>query len=369
MEKTFNGKAGIYQTTQKDAPRIAKSTTNITDSRLGVAIVGCGYWGVNYVRVFNELSNAYIAGVCDQRTERLQAIKQRFPAIQTFENFKEVLAMDDVDAVVICTTAATHYPLVRQALEAGKHVMVEKPMTTSSVHGQELKSLAEAKHLTLMVGHTFVYNSGIRMVKECIKSVGQVYYLYARRTNLGPIRQDVNALWDLAPHDISIFNYWLDKVPEWVSAVGARVLRNGYEDVGFISLSYPDDIIAHIHASWAEPNKVRELVVVGSDQRISFNDLNPLEQVRVFKKGVMPVQREASNYGEHQFMMRDGDIVSPHVDVNEPLKTECQHFVDCVTRHEKPITGSKEGLDVVHIMEAIDQSVANKGTPIEVRYQ
>ena len=339
------------------------------DSRLGVAIVGCGYWGVNYVRVFNELTHARIVGVCDQRLERLQTIQQRFPAVQTYQDLNDVLAMDDVEAVVICTTAATHYPLVRQALEAGKHVMVEKPMTTCSAHGEELKALAEAKDLTLMVGHTFVYNAGVRMVKDCMKSVGQVYYLYARRTNLGPIRHDVNALWDLAPHDISIFNYWLDMLPEWVSAVGSRVLRNGHEDVGFVSLGYPNNIVAHIHASWAEPNKVRELVVVGSDQSITFNDLNPLEQVRVFKKGVTTVEREASNYGEHQFMMRDGDIVSPRIDVNEPLKSECQHFVDCVTRHEQPLTGGKEGLDVVRIMEAIDQSVTNKGAPIEVHYK
>ena len=184
------------------------------DSRLGVAIVGCGYWGVNYVRVFSELTHARITGVCDQRIERLQTIKKRFPDVATFQNLDDVLALKEVQAVVICTTAATHYPLVRKALEAGKHVMVEKPMTTCSEHGEELKSLAEAKGLTLMVGHTFVYNSGVRKVKDCMQAIGQVYYLYARRTNLGPIRHDVNALWDLAPHDISIFNYWLDRVPE-----------------------------------------------------------------------------------------------------------------------------------------------------------
>jgi predicted dehydrogenase len=345
---------------------------NIKNDKIGIVLVGCGYWGVNYVRVFNELPNAYIAVVCDQREERLRDIQKRFPSVRVTTDLQDALSNYDAHAAVVCTGATTHHALVKQCLLAGKHVMVEKPMTTCTACGEELVEVAETKGLTLMVGHTFLYNNAVRTVKNCLKDIGQVYYLYARRTNLGPIRQDVNALWDLAPHDVSIFNYWMDASPDWVSAVGSQVLQNGntphqagHEDVGFVSLGYPGGVIAHIHVSWADPHKVREMVVVGSRERIVFNDLNPLEAVRVFEKGVS-VQAEASNYGEHQLMMRDGDIISPHIEPGEPLRTECAHYIECVTTGCKPMTGSKEGLAVVRVMEAIDKSMAAKGAPVMV---
>jgi predicted dehydrogenase len=241
-------------------------------------------------------------------------------------------------------------------------------VTTNAADAEALTTLAETKGVTLMVGHTFLYNPGVQKLKDYIDQgqMGRVYYLYARRTNLGPIRHDVNALWDLAPHDISIFNYLLDSVPEWVSAVGARVLRNGREDVGFISLGYRDGIVGHIHVSWAEPNKVREVVVVGSDRRIVFDDMNPLERVRVFDKGVAPVMAEPASYGEYQFLMRDGDIVSPRVEVSEPLRNQCSHFLECVKGDRRPLTGGQQGYDVVRVMEAIDRSIERQGAPVEV---
>ncbi len=336
--------------------------------RRGIAVLGCGYWGVNYLRVFNELPEARVVAACDERPERLQEIGQRFPGVALTTKVEEALRLAGVDAVVVCTPATTHHSVARRCLVAGKHVLVEKPITTSAADADALIALAEARDLILMIGHTFLYNAGVRKLKDYIAQgeLGRVYYLYASRTNMGPIRHDVNALWDLAPHDISIFNYLLDGVPEWVSAVGAKVLRNGREDVGFISLGYRDGIVGHIHVSWADPNKVREVVVVGSDKRIVFNDLHTSEQVRVFEKGVTPVAAEASTYGEYHFLMRDGDIISPRLEASEPLKNQCRHFLECVAEGRRPLSGGWEGREVVRVMEAIDRSVERRGIPVEV---
>lgn len=336
----------------------------------GVAILGCGYWGINYVRIFSELPGARVVVVCDERPERLQDVQRRFPSVAVTTDAETALAADGVDAVVIATNATTHYDLARRALLADKHLLVEKPLTTTSADADRLIELADAKEAVLMVGHTFVYNAGIRKVKEYVDaSRGQIYYLYSSRTNLGPIRRDVNALWDLAPHDIAIFNYLLDSTPRWISAVGAKVLRNCREDVGFISLGYPGplgDIVGHIHVSWADPHKARELVVVGSDRRIVFNDLNGVEQVRVFEKGVGVTPDEPVTYGEYRLQIRDGDIVSPKLDISEPMKNQCRHFLECVCSGTPPMTNGRDGEHVVRALEAVDCSLALRGAPVEL---
>ncbi len=241
----------------------------------GIAVIGCGYWGMNYVRIFNELTESRVAAVCEQSPERLKEVARRFPNVYLTTQIDDVLSQPDVQAVVVCTEASSHYNVARRLLSAGKHLLVEKPLTTTSRDAENLIELADSHSVTLMVGHTFIFNAGIRKVKEYVKQdTGRVYYLYARRTNLGPIRRDVNALWDLAPHDIAIFNYLLDATPEWVSAVGGKVLGNSRDDVGFVSLGYPGNVLAHVHVSWADPDKAREVVVVKSDRRILFNDLN-----------------------------------------------------------------------------------------------
>src|SRR3954453_3769340 len=262
---------------------------------------------------------AYTAAVCDKSPERVDELRKRFPAVFATTDIDALLTCPAIDAVVICTEAASHFSLALRCLDAGKHVLVEKPLTTKVNEAQELTTFADSKRLTLMVGHTFVYNSAVRKLKEYVSEApDEVYYLHARRTNLGPVRRDVNALWDLATHDIAIFNYLLDKSPEWVSAVASRVLRNGREDVGFISLGYPNNLVGHIHVSWADPNKAREVEVVCSDKRIIFNDLSGLEQVRVFQKGIRPMVAEPANYGEYRLQIRDGDILSPKIEVSEP---------------------------------------------------
>ena len=334
---------------------------------VGVAVVGCGYWGVNYVRVFSELPDSRVVVVCDEREERLQEVGRRFPDVRLTTRLEEALACAEVDAAIVCTNAATHHRVTSRVLAAGKHVLVEKPLTTVSDDAEELIELAAATGVALMVGHTFVYNAGVRKVKQYVAQVrDEVYYLYASRTNLGPIRGDVNALWDLAPHDVAIFNFLLDSQPEWVSAVGARVLRNCREDVGFISLGYEGDVVGHIHVSWADPYKAREIVVVGSERRIVFNDLNGLEPVRVFEKGVKAVDSEPLTYGEHRLQIRDGDIVSPKVEGSEPLKNQCRHFLECVTRGTAPATDGRAGAAVVRVLEAVDRSLSLKGAPVEV---
>jgi predicted dehydrogenase len=337
-------------------------------NRVGIAILGCGYWGVNYLRVFSELPNARVVAVCDARPERLQEVGSHYSKVALTLKIEEALQMDGVEAAVICTQAVTHYDIARQCLAKGKHILIEKPMTTGVAEAQQLITLAQAQGVALMVGHTFLYNAGIRKVKQYIAEgkIGWLYYLYARRTNLGPIRRDINALWDLAAHDVSIFNYLLDSIPSWVSAVGCKVLRNGREDAGFISIGYPDGIVGHIHVSWADPSKVREVVVVGSDMRIVFDDLNTLEQVRVFEKGIAPTSSEASSYGEYHFQMRNGDIISPRIEISEPLKNQCAHFLECIVQGKRPFTGGLEGLAVVQVMAAIDQSIAQRGEPVEI---
>jgi predicted dehydrogenase len=334
---------------------------------VGIAVVGCGYWGMNYVRIFNELVDARVVAVCDQSADRLKEVSRRFPGVYLTTQVDDAASQPGVDAVVVCTEATTHFNVTRRLLLAGKHILVEKPLTTIAADADKLIDLAESNSAILMVGHTFLFNAGVSKVKEYMqKGDGRVYYLYARRTNLGPIRRDVNALWDLAPHDIAIFNFLLNSTPQWVSAVGGKVLRNCRDDVGFISLGYPDNVLAHVHVSWADPDKAREVVVVKSDKRIVFNDLNGNEQVRVFEKGVSPVEQEPLNYGEFRFEIRDGDIISPRIEPVEPLKHQCRHFLECVRTGKRPISSGREGRDVVRVLEAVNRSIELKGLQVEV---
>jgi predicted dehydrogenase len=335
--------------------------------RHGIAVVGCGYWGMNYVRIFNELTESRVVAVCEQSPERLKEVARRFPDVYLTTQIDDLASQPGVQAVVVCTEATSHYNVARRLLSAGKHLLVEKPLTTTSTDAEKLIELADAHSVTLMVGHTFIFNAGIRKVKEYVKQEsGRVYYLYARRTNLGPIRRDVNALWDLAPHDIAIFNYLLDSSPEWVSAVGGKVLGNCRDDVGFVSLGYPGNVLAHVHVSWADPDKAREVVVVKSDRRILFDDLNGVEQVRVFEKGVSRVDEEPLNYGEFRFEIRDGDIVSPRIEPAEPLKNQCRHFLECVRTGKRPVSNGADGRDVVRVLEAINRSMEGKALQVAV---
>ncbi len=333
-----------------------------------IALIGNGYWGRNYVRMFGELSQAKVILVWDAQEARLWAVQQRYPAIETRLNWEDALSCKDVDAIVIATPASSHFDIAQQALLAGKHVLVEKPLTTSVAACRGLVEMSQRCERVLMVGHTFLYNAGVRKLKEylCSNEFGKTYYLHATRTNMGPVRTDVNTLWDLATHDVSIFNYLLDSQPEWVSAIGTRVLGREKEDVGFATLAYPDGILGNIHISWVDPNKVRTVTAVGSQRRVVFDDLNNDESVRVFEKGIAPAEPQADSFGEFRLLVRDGDIISPRVEPSEPLKNMGEHFIECIMYQKQPLTDGQNGLDVVRVMVALDQSLARHGTPVEV---
>ncbi len=334
-----------------------------------VAVIGCGYWGMNYVRVLNELPDAEVAVVCDQRAARLDEIGRRYGGIGLTTDCDEALAAEGVEAAVVCTEATSHRRIAGQALARGLHVLVEKPLTVTVQDADWLIAKAEDAGRILLAGHTFLYNAGVQRIKDIVREgdLGDLYYVYATRTNLGPFRTDVNALWDLAPHDIAIFNHLLDGIPEWASAVGASVLRNGRQDFGFISLGYPNGVVGHVHVSWADPQKVREFVIVGSDRRIAFNDVHLVERVRVFDTGVKPdLQSEPTSFGEHTLQVRQGDIVSPAVPATEPLKQLCGHFMHCIRRGERPRTPGPDGRAVVAVMQAVERSLERRGAPVSV---
>ena len=336
---------------------------------LKVGLVGYGYWGRNYLRIFNELDDVDLAVVCDSHPARRAEVARRQRGVTVTDSLDDLLATPGLSAVIVSTPAASHYEIARRCLDDGKHVLVEKPLTTDAGSGELLVKAAEDAGLTLLVGHTFLYNDAVLRMKEIIDrgELGELYCMYARRTNLGPIRDDVNALWDLGPHDVAVFNYLLGAQPLWVSGVGHRVLRRRLEDVGFVSLQYPGNVLGHLHVSWTDPHKVRETVVVGSNGRAVFDDLNRVEPVRIFYKGVQAVHSDIERVEPGpQWLIRDGDIRSPKLTVAEPLKNEVLHFFDCVRDGTGPRTDGRFGLAVVDVMEAIDASLAAHGAPTMV---
>lgn len=332
-----------------------------------LGIIGCGHWGKNHVRVFSELADVKVLQASDPDRTALDAIRARYPLINTSTSPAEILDNPAVDAVVIATPAALHHELARAALRRGKHVLCEKPLTRTVSESEELMALAESAKRVLMVGHTFLFNNAVRKMKECVRTqaFGTPYYLHARRNHLGLIRSDVDAVWDLAPHDIAIFGYLLEAEPTHVSALGGRFLSPERCDVAFVSLRYPNGVIGNIQVSWVDSNKIREVVAIGSRQRVVFNDLDSLETVKIYDKGVS-VDKDVDSYGEFRYLLRDGDIHSPKVNMVEPLKAECEHFLDCVRSGKRPLTDGANGCAVVRVLVAIQQSLARDGAPVEV---
>lgn len=335
---------------------------------INVAVIGSGYWGKNYVRLLSQFPDAVLAAICDQSQDRLQEAAKLNPNVRLFTSLDDLIADGQFDAAVVCTNPSSHYEVTSRLLENGKHVLVEKPITTLSADAHALSKMAAAKDLVLMVGHIFLFNAGIQEVKKYMDSgsLGEIYYLYARRTNLGPIRSDVNVVWDLAPHDISIFNYFMNSVPEWVSAVGTTFLRSCCTDAAFVVLNYPNGKVANIHVSWADPHKVREVVVIGSEQRVVFNDIVPQQKVTIYKKGIAASSLPYLSYMDYQFSLRDGDIVSPMLNPSEPLKNQVAHFINCIDQGTQPICDATGGENVIKVLEAIDVSIKQNGAPVKV---
>lgn len=331
-----------------------------------VAVVGAGHWGPNLIRNFDNKLTSEVAWVIDRDGKRLEQVKSRFPGVKLGPDLEPALQDPSVDAVVISTPTSTHYPLVKAALAAGKHVLVEKPIATEARHGDELVTLAEQAGKILMVGHLFLFNTGVRRVKQYLDNgdVGRVYYVSMVRTNLGPIRMDVNAAWDLASHDLSIANYWLNGEPETVSAVGGSWINGGIEDAVFATLRYPNQVLVNLHVSWLNPRKSRDITVVGEKKMITLDDMNLTEPLRMYDKFVTDDRVNApfvDNFASFRASVREGDVTIPKVALGEPLRTECDHFIECVAKGNPPLTDGRQANAVVRALEALMRSVKNGG--------
>ncbi|MFQ6104365.1 MAG: Gfo/Idh/MocA family protein [Candidatus Glassbacteria bacterium] len=331
-----------------------------------VGVVGAGYWGKNLVRNFYEIEDAELVIVCDKDRSRLESISERYPDTEVTDKFQNLLERKDVDAVVIVTPAVFHHAQAREALMAGKHVFVEKPMSMSMKEATELKDLASTGGVMLMVGHLLIYHPAVRKLRELITNgeLGEVYYLYSQRVNLGRIRKDENALWSFAPHDVSVILYLLGEEPETVTATGECYLQDGIEDVVFLHMKFPDRKMAQVQLSWLDPHKERKLTVVGSRKMAVFDDVLASEKIRIYDKGI-DRPPEYGSYGEY-LTLRDGDIMIPRIDMKEPLRVECEHFINCVRRGERPLTDAESGVRVVRVIEAAQLSLGKRGIPIEM---
>ena len=342
---------------------------------INILQIGYGYWGPNLTRNLAYLPDVHIAAVSELLKKNIEKFTANFPDAAVYPDYHEALKRDDIDAVVIATPATVHYEMTREALENGKHVLVEKPLALSSGEGKNLIELAQENNRILMVGHTFLYNAAVRKLKDYIDSgeLGDVYYIYSHRLNLGRIRQDINSLWNFAPHDISIILYIMEKnLPLSVTARGFSYIQKNIEDVVFLTLEFPDSVCAHIHVSWIDPNKVRRMTVVGSRKMVVYDDVSNEAKIQLYDKGVdkqfntAPL-KDFESYGEFQLLLRGGDVVVPQFDFVEPLKVECKHFVECIRKGMRPITDGVHGMKVVKILETAELSMQNRGRvmPIE----
>ena len=327
---------------------------------LGVGVIGAGYWGPKHVRNFIALG-ARMDWLADIDARRLEAVKSDHPHLRTTTDYRELLAADGVDAVVVATPVSTHADLAEAALRAGKHVLVEKPLAHSSAAAQALVELASANGLVLMVGHTFLFSPAVRYLRDLIKSgeLGEIYYAHSQRLNLGLFQTDINVMWDLAPHDVSILMHVLDLPVTAASAHGGSYVQPRIEDVAHVNLTFGQNVYSMIHVSWLDPNKVRRMTVVGSRKMVVYDDVETLEKIRIFDKGVEPPP--VSSFGEFQLSYRYGSITVPYLPSTEPLRAECQHFLHCVETNQIPLTDGRHGLDVVRVLEAAEMSLKDSG--------
>ncbi len=326
-----------------------------------IGVIGCGYWGPNLIRNFVENPSSKVVMVADLQKERLSKIESSYSHIMVTKNYKELYSQD-LDAVVIATPPASHYSLAKECLEHGLHVLVEKPITLKSQNAEELIEISKKRGLVLMVGHTFEYNAAVFALKNLIDSgeLGQIYYVDAARLNLGLFSRDLIVLWELAPHDISILLYILGRVPLSVSAHGMPFVNEGIQDVVYMNMVFPDNILAHIHVSWLDPCKVRRVTVVGSKKMVVYNDVESLEKIRIYDKGV-DKPPYTNTFGDFQLSYRYGDVIIPNIRLAEPLQKECQHFLDCINNHSTPQSSGQDGLKVVKIIEAAQKSLSENG--------
>jgi predicted dehydrogenase len=331
-----------------------------------IAVVGLGYWGPNLVRNLHEVEGAEVAWICDSRPERLEPLTRRYPAVRHTLSYDDVLGDPSVDAVAIATPVSTHFSLAADALRAGKHVFVEKPLAASSREGADLVRLADDRGLVLMPGHTFLYSPPVTMIRDLITAgtLGDIFFISTSRVNLGLHQPDVSVAWDLAPHDFSILRFWLDESPAYVSALSRACIVPGTPDVAFINLEFGSGTIAHVELSWLAPSKLRRTAIVGSERMVVYDDTSN-EPVRIFDSGVL--LKDPETFGEYRLSYRTGDIVSPPVQAVEPLSLEMADFCSAIRSASTPRSSSDLGLDVVRMIEAVESSLEAQGTRVDVR--
>lgn len=335
-------------------------------STIRVGVIGFGQWGPNHVRNFSQIDGCEVVRVCDASDARLGAAQKLLRGVAVTKFAADITGAADIDVVVVATPTSTHFELVKAALADGKDVLCEKPLAPTVAEAVELGALALAKGRLLMVGHVFLYNSGVLHLKTELDrgELGRIYYMDAVRTNLGPVRHDIGAIYDLASHDISIFNFLLNAQPLEVSATGNSVLQKGVEDVGFLTLYYPDNVVCHAHISWLNPRKVRQLTVVGEHKMAVWDDMNNLEPIRCYDKGVNA--DHYSTFGEFQLILRDGQITIPKVKLVEPLTRQDQEFINCVRTRRTPAASAEFGVSVVRALEASRDSFRQHGRAVKV---
>lgn len=329
-----------------------------------IGVIGYGYWGPQVVRNFQNQEECQVAVVCDKSLNALQRVKQAYPSVQVTTDLCEAVAGTMVDAVAIVTPVWTHFELAKAALENGKHVFVEKPFTSTASQAEELIDLADRKHLQIMVDHTFLFTGAVKKIRQLIDdgALGKLYYYDSMRVNLGLFQHDVNVIWDLAPHDLSIMDYLIQQKVEAVSATGERHL-NGHEDIAFITVYFGSNTIAHINVNWLSPVKVRTTLIGGEKKMVVWNDLER-EKVKVYDKGV----QITTGQGLYDLLVsyRSGDMWAPQVDQTEALKAEARYFIDCVQNNKQPINDGRAGLKIVRMLEAANQSIKERGRTVQI---
>jgi predicted dehydrogenase len=332
-----------------------------------VGVVGCGYWGPNLVRNLRQATDCQLKVLCDASEQRLAHMRRLYPEVATTQEYADLLNDRELEAVVIATPVRFHYPMAKAALEAGKHVFIEKPITRTVAEAEELVALARQHGRILMVGHTFLFSPAVRRMKEIVDAgdIGEVQYIAARRLNLGLFQKDINVAWDLAPHDISILLHLLDEVPESVSCQGSCHVTRGIEDVTMMYLSFRKSRCAMIHNSWLDPKKVRQMTVVGSRRMIVYDDTEPLEKLKIYDARV-DAPPHYDSFADFTYSYHYGDSYVPYIKQDEPLKLETGHFLDCIREGRTPITSGQLGLEVVKVLEASSESLRRQGAAVKL---
>jgi predicted dehydrogenase len=330
-------------------------------------VIGYGYWGPNMVRNFNEAPGSQVVAISDLRPQRLSLAQNRYPAIKITTDAKELMTDSSIDAMIISTPVSSHFQLALEALQAGKHVLVEKPLTSTVAEAQALIEEAEHRNLVLMVDHTFIYTGAVRKLHDLIASgeLGDLYYYDSVRINLGLFQHDVSVLWDLAVHDLAIMDHILPVKPRAVSATGISHISGSPEDIAYLTLFFENHMIAHIHVNWLAPVKIRRTIIGGSRKMIVYNDLEPSETIKVYDKGIT-INDRADNVYQMLVGYRTGDMWAPQIDGTEALRTEAIHFLRCIEGAERPLSDGQAGLQIVRILEAATRSMQNRGQPVEL---